>query len=90
MTTLPSSRVSEHPRYTIALRMRTKRRTLNLAVALVGRSTGWGRGRGDKPRRTFIGHHRGKPYHRGFEVVWCGPEFASERVLLKVRTGSGL
>jgi hypothetical protein len=33
--------MAEHPKLYIALRTRTKRWTLNLAVALLGRSTGW-------------------------------------------------
>jgi hypothetical protein len=77
----------EHPRYYIALKMRSKKRTLNIAVALKGRSSGWGRG--GRPRRTFIGHHRGRAYHRGFEVVWHGPGATDSRTLLKIRTGSG-
>lgn len=83
--------MSEHPKLYIALNTRTKLwGTLNLAVALRGRSTGWGRGRGDgRPRRTFVGRNRRVPYHRGFEVVLVsGPEFRT-RTLLKVRTGSG-
>jgi hypothetical protein len=78
---------SEHPKYYIALKVRTKKRTLNLGVALKGRSSGWGDG---IPRRMFVGHHKGRPYHRGFEVVWHGPGITDSRELLKVRTGSGL
>jgi hypothetical protein len=79
--------MSEHPKYVLALRTRTKLwGTLNLAVALRGRSSGWGDG--GKPRRTFIGHIPRTPYHRGFELVVSGPE-RQERTLMKVRTGSG-
>lgn len=77
---------AEYPKYYIALKVRTKKRTLNLAVALRGRSTGWGHP--GKPRRTFIGHHKGHAYHRGFEIVWSNGPMGS-RELLKVRTGSG-
>jgi hypothetical protein len=43
----------EHPARTVALRMRTRLfGTLNLAVALSGRSCGWGSC--ERPRRTFV------------------------------------
>ena len=46
-----------HPALTLSLRTRTRTfGTLNLAVALRGKSCGWGRC--DRPRRTFIGHHK--------------------------------
>jgi hypothetical protein len=79
----------EHPRLSLALHTRTKLwGTLNLAVALRGRSTGWGDG---TPRRTFVGHNRRTPYHRGFELVLVsGPPEYRTRTLFKVRTGSGL
>lgn len=78
----------EHPRYYAGLTLRTKKRTLNVAVALIGRSAGWGRG--GKSRRTFVSHLRGGSYHRGFEISWHGPGVTDRRELLKVRTGSGL
>jgi hypothetical protein len=47
----------QHPRWTLALETRTRQLgTLNLALALAGKSCGWGTC--NKPRRTFIGHHR--------------------------------
>lgn len=60
---------SEHPKRYIGLHYRSKRRTVNLALALGGRSTGWGRP--GKPRRWFIGHHRHWAYHRGIELIWA-------------------
>lgn len=77
--------MSEHPKYYVALCMRTKRRTLNLAVALLGRSTGWGRP--GKPRRTFVGHNPTRPYHRGVELKFHSGD--RERQIFAIKTGSG-
>jgi hypothetical protein len=56
--------MSEHPRLGIGLDTRTKTfGTVNLALALRGRSSGWGKG--GKPRRTFLGHVPRRPEHRG-------------------------
>lgn len=83
----------EHPRYHLALRSRTRLLgTLNLAVALSGRSSGWG---GDgKPRRTFVGHKRARldgnaPYHRAVEVVLV-PFTGGGRTLFRIPLGSGI
>lgn len=47
----------QHPRLVLALNTRTRLLgTLNLAVALRGKSCGWGTCQ--RPRRTFVGHHR--------------------------------
>lgn len=59
------------PRWTLAIRTRTRLvGTLNLAVAVRGKSSGWGTR--EKPRRTFVGFHRGKEpaFHRGIEFVF--------------------
>ena len=66
---------SEHPRLGISLRTRTRTLgILNLAFALRGKSTGWGKG--GRPRRTFIGHYRNGGRHHGRHfievVVWRG------------------
>lgn len=66
-----SMSASQHPRWILAVRTRTRLfGTLNVAIALRGTSSGWGTR--EKPRRTFIGRHRGKQpaYHRGIEVVF--------------------
>jgi len=58
-----TTQTAVHPDLVLALHTRTRLLgTLNLAVALSGKSSGWGRkatwiSRG-RPRRTFIGHHR--------------------------------
>ena len=66
---------SQHPDLVLSLRTRTRTfGTFNLAVALRGKSTGWGKG--GHPRRTFVGRHRhGRKEGRHFvEVtVWRGP-----------------
>lgn len=82
--------MSEHPKNHLNLNYRSKRRTLNLALALRGRSSGWGRGtRTGKPRRWFIGHHRGWSYHRGFRVTWnSGPNANRRRTLLAYEWGA--
>jgi hypothetical protein len=47
----------KHPRWVLALETRTRLLgTLNLAVALRGKSCGWGTC--ERPRRWFIGRHR--------------------------------
>ena len=67
----------EHPSRTLALETRTRLLgTLNFAVALSGKSCGWGTC--EKPRRTFIGHHR------------LGDKVAGHRfVRLRLNKGSG-
>jgi hypothetical protein len=83
---------SEHPRLYVVLRTRTRLiGTLNLAVALRGKSSGWG-GEGP-PRRTFVGFHRGSapPYRRGIElVVDSDPArrgMGTQRTLLRIPLG---
>jgi hypothetical protein len=64
---------SEHPQLVISIRTRFRLTgTTNAAVALRGRSTGWGRG--GRPRRTFFAHHRINPDggYRLFEVTLRG------------------
>lgn len=85
---------AQHPRFYVALHTRTRLiGTLNLAVALRGRSSGWGSR--TRPRRTFLGFHRGNAaaYHRGIElVVRSDPKRdggAEERTLLHIPLGSG-
>lgn len=85
---------SEHPRRYLALHTRTRLLgTLNLAVSLGGRSSGWGQGRGDgRPRRTFIGHHRhpNAPYHRAIELILVtGPQH-DNHTLIRIPLGSGI
>lgn len=47
----------DHPDLVLSLNTRTRMLgTLNLAVALRGKSCGWGTCA--RPRRTFVGHHR--------------------------------
>ena len=47
----------QHPGLVLALDTRTRLvGTLNIAIALRGKSCGWGTCQ--HPRRTFIGHHR--------------------------------
>lgn len=65
-----TSRSIKHPRAYVALRTRTRLLgTLNVAVSLWGRSSGWG-GSG-RPRLTFVGFNRGPrpPFHRALELV---------------------
>jgi hypothetical protein len=47
----------QHPALTLSLSTRTRIfGTLNVALALRGKSCGWGTC--ERPRRTFVGHHR--------------------------------
>lgn len=84
---------SEHPWRVLSLHTRTRLLgTLNLAVAIGGRSTGWGRP--GKPRRTFIGRHRAMiggwaPYHRAIELRWDKPHSAKAKTLIRIPLGSG-
>jgi len=75
----------EHPRRSISLRTRTKLfGTLNLAVALRGRSCGWGTC--NHPRRTFVGRNRrGKPDTglHFIELVVDGASMEQERVIFR-------
>lgn len=87
---------SEHPRRILALRTRTRLLgTLNLAIAIGGRSTGWGRDPDTfapgRPRRTFIGHHRRAtaPYHRAIELILLTGTHHHERTLIRIPLGSG-
>lgn len=79
----------EHPRRWIAVETRSRLGVLNVALALGGRSTGWGDG--GKPRRTFVGRyrHRQAPYHRAIDLVWNGKD-NRRRVVLRVPLGSGV
>lgn len=83
----------EHPQQYVVLRYRSKRRTLNLAFATRGRSSGWGSGRwgrtGEacKPSRWFVGHHRSWSFHRGFELV-VHNGFSDERTILAYEWGA--
>jgi hypothetical protein len=77
--------MTEHPKWYIAVHYRSKRRTMNVAVALRGRSTGWGDG---KPRRWFIGHHRHWAYHRGVELIWARPTLPQDRILFAYEWGA--
>jgi hypothetical protein len=85
---------SEHPNYVLALHTRTRLLgTLNLAVALGGRSTGWGKG--GRPRRTFVGRHRSSldgnaPYHRAVELLLIPHGMKGKRTVLRVPLGSGI
>ena len=66
---------SQHPDLVISVNTRTRTfGTFNLALALRGKSTGWGKG--GHPRRTFIGHHRVNPgggRHFVRLTMWRGP-----------------
>lgn len=66
--------MSEHPTLYIWMHWRSGRRTFNIALALRGRSSGWGMpsnhwwsGKG-RPRRWFVGHLRVPSVHRGLEI----------------------
>lgn len=79
----------EHPTMTLALNTRTRLLgTLNIAVALRGRSCGWGSC--DRPRRWFVGHHtvnRAGGRHFARLVLDRGRAFAqgsTSRVLAQV------
>lgn len=69
---------SQHPKSVLAFHWRSKRRILNIAIALRGKSTGWGRpdrhwwsGNGN-PRRWFIGHVAAPMLgrRRGFDITF--------------------
>lgn len=74
----------EHPTRMLSLQTRTRLLgTLNVAVALGGRSCGWGSCL--RPRRTFIGHHRIHP-ERGWHfvrLVLRGKHYRDKRVLFE-------
>lgn len=83
-----------HPKTYLALHTRSRLiGTLNLAIALRGKSCGWGSC--DKPRRTFVGFHRRlgapsrPPFDRAIELVLCG-DGLDQRTLFRIPLGSGV
>ena len=67
---------SQHPDLVLSLRTRTRTFGIfNLAVALRGKSTGWGKG--GPPRRTFVAHlrrgNRKEGRHFVEVTVWRDP-----------------
>jgi hypothetical protein len=80
-----------HPSLVIALRTRTRALgTLNLAVALRGRSCGWGSC--DRPRRTFVGRvrrpHRDTGLHF-IELTIMRDAMRMERVVFRLGDARG-
>lgn len=74
----------QHPRLVISLESRTRLiGTFNVAVALRGKSCGWGSC--ERPRRTFLGHNRsGRREGLHFvQLVVSGRRPADDRVIFR-------
>ena len=76
----------EHPSRTLSLRTRTRwLGTVNVAIALRGRSCGWGSC--GRPRRTFFGFNRRPKNDTGkhfVELVTLRSGVQDERVLFRI------
>lgn len=76
----------EHPSHVLSLRTRTRLwGTFNLAIALRGKSCGWGSC--ERPRRMFVGRVRRRTADTGLhfiELVTSRDHFRKERTWFRV------